>query len=73
MPHDKPHQIFCLMELEDVAKAKGAVYAPDSRAWRKPKPAAVVLRLQGDIILGLLRKGLFVYNKDSGQDAQQKR
>ena len=54
--------------LEKLADEHKAVIIPKSHAWSSPKPASVILHLQGVVILRLIKMGIYVYkrNKDRG-------
>jgi len=54
--------------IEDLAKAADnhkAVSVPGS-VWEKPKPAMVLMQLQGALIVKLMRKGIYIYHKKKG-------
>lgn len=59
-------QVMDLNFLDWLAKNKRSVYCPPWAMvfWlQKPKPASVIINMQGACILRLMRKGLFVYEK----------
>ena len=58
-------RVQTLEELDLMAKDKRAVFCPDSRivSMRKPRPAAVVLSMQGRYILNLMRSGMYLYER----------
>jgi len=56
-------QINTLQGLEWAVKRKKAVVVPESMAWRKPMPAAVLINLQGAQLLKLFDIGMYVYKK----------
>lgn len=52
--------------LEDLWKAveyHKAVVCPDSPCFNKPRPAAVIINLQGTLILRLFQLGMYIYEK----------
>jgi hypothetical protein len=54
--------------LEGIALAREgrrSLVCPSVYCWRTPRPAAVILNLSGEIILRLLREGLYLYEKPS--------
>lgn len=56
-------QVMNLAHLETLTEYKRAVVVPDHPAWRKPKPAAVMINLPGATLLKLFRMGMFLYEK----------
>lgn len=58
-----PKKITTLEELRAAANLKIAVICPNSDAWKRPNPAAFVLRLQGSVIVDLFERGLYVFEK----------
>lgn len=54
-------RIRTLAEIERLRSDKRAVTCPGSTAFRGPLPAAFVINLSGEIILRLIRHGLYVY------------
>ncbi len=56
-------QIMNLTDLDDAREFRRAVYVPSSAPWRKPRPAATVLRMPAATVLSLIRAGLFTYEK----------
>ena len=59
----KTSQVKTLKQLHKAGEDKKAVICPVSMAFKKPKPAKVIINLQGSCILKLMNQGLFVYNK----------
>jgi hypothetical protein len=47
--------------LRDLALNRKSVYVPGSPLFRKHKPAAWIINLQGRILVGLFELGMFVY------------
>lgn len=60
---DDIRAIQTLYELALIAKARRAVICPKSAAFNKPRPAAVMINLQGMILLKLFQSGMYVYEK----------
>lgn len=56
-------RIDTLSDLVDAASARKSVVCPGSYCWEKPKPAAVVINLNGLIIYRLLNQGIYIYQK----------
>jgi len=56
-------QISTLRELDGVSHMGRKVFSPVNAVWATPRPACSVMGLPGDVILMLLRSGLFVYEK----------
>lgn len=56
-------QVNTLHHLASLAADKRSVCAPGFRGlpFRKPKPAAFVINMSGQIILQLIASGLYVY------------
>ena len=55
-----------ILSLEDLQAAmlfRKSVIVPKSNAWKRPKPAAVVINQQGWLLLRLFRDGMFIYEK----------
>ena len=61
MKMNDPIQITTLNDLAECAKNKRAVYVPSHPPWSKPKPAAVVMQLQAQIVYQMLKDGMFLY------------
>ena len=40
-----------------------SVICPTSRAWEKPRPAAFMMNLPGEILLRLFKGGMYLYKK----------
>ena len=55
-------QITTFGQLAEAMIEKRAVIVPGT-VWGKPRPAAVVMQLQGTTILRLINKGMYLYNK----------
>ena len=62
------YRVKTIHMLEKLADEHKAVIIPKSHAWSSPKPASVILHLQGVVILRLIKMGIYVYkrNKDRG-------
>jgi hypothetical protein len=54
-------RIRTLAEIEQLRADKRAVTCPGSVTFRGPLPAAFIINLSGEIILRLIRYGLYVY------------
>lgn len=61
--HGKFEKVDTLQRLSELVTEKRSVFAP--RAWMrsmaKPRPAAFVYRMSGEVIQQLIRSGLYVY------------
>lgn len=58
-------RVFNLRQLRQAVQEKRGVIVPTSHAWRKPKPAAVLINQSGTVLLQLFYLGMFIYEKDS--------
>lgn len=56
-------RINTLEELDVARREKRAVISFGVPCFQRPKPAAVVIMLQGETILKTLRSGLYYYEK----------
>lgn len=56
-------QIHTLEELDAARREKRAVVSSGVPSFNRPKPAAVVIMLQGETILRTFRLGLYYYEK----------
>jgi len=57
--------ITTLQELRDCSIRKKSVIVPSLHCWSKPRPAAVVINLQGSIIVKMFECGIFEYKKEA--------
>ena len=57
----KPVRIRTLKALAKAAENRKAVIVPRSGPFNTHIPAAVILNLQGAVILNLLRLGMYIY------------
>ena len=57
-------QFTTLEYLVQARTDRKAVYVPGSYTWGKPKPAAFMLNQPGDVLVRLLRAGMFIYEKE---------
>ena len=55
-------QISTIAQLKEASDNKKSVVVPQSRAWCKPKPAAVMLHQQGASLFRLFELGMYIYN-----------
>ena len=62
----KQLQIKTLQALGRAANHRRSVICPAFRGLRRPKPAKFVLQMTGEMILRMLDKGLFLYEKRGG-------
>lgn len=56
-------QIHTLEELDAARRARRAVISSGVPSFDRPKPAAVVIMLQGETILRIFQRGLYYYEK----------
>ena len=56
-------KITSLSQLKMAANMKKSVWCPDVRYMNKPKPAAFVINMSGEIINRLLNSGMYLYKK----------
>ncbi len=54
-------QVRALDDLHNLALDKKSVFCPKTRCLARHQPAAWVISMQGRVILGLIRSGMFVY------------
>lgn len=59
----KPTRVLNLQALDALMRARRSVVCPTSPCWCRPRPAAFVIQLTGEIILRLIQAGLYVYEK----------
>ena len=62
------NRIRTLEQLNQASIDKKAVVVPASHPWQKPKPASVIIRLQGVLIHRLLQMGIFIYHKKEKEE-----
>lgn len=62
------NRIRTLEQLIQAAMDKKAVVVPASHAWQKPKPASIIIHLQGTVIHRLLQMGIFIYHKKEKEE-----
>jgi len=55
------NQITSLEDLRRARSAKRAVHVPHSFTWARPRPAAFMIQLSGEILLRLFHTGMFLY------------
>lgn len=53
-----------LVELRD---ARRSVFCPWSGHWAKPKPAAFMIQLSGEILYRLMKEGMMVYERTANK------
>jgi len=56
------NKVSTLKQLYEASRNKKSVVVPQSRAWCKPKPAAVMLHQQGASLFRLFELGMYIYN-----------
>jgi len=61
MGADKTQRIDTLEKLVAARWGRRAVICPSSYTFRKPKPAAFMIQLSGEILRRLMRDGMFIY------------
>ena len=62
--YSKPlERVRTLSDLVEAASAKKSVVCPGNWAWSKPKPAAVVINLNGITLHRMIEQGIYVYDK----------
>ena len=59
-------RINSLRALSVAAQSRRSVIVPGSRGWNMPRPAAFMIQLSGEILLRLLRMGMYIYQVKSG-------
>ena len=60
-------RVETLAQLKELAVIQHkAVICPTSVVYNRPIPAAVIINMQGSIILNLFIQGLYVYEKPKG-------
>ena len=59
----KGKKIEDLNALVEAANDKRSVVVPKTHAWERPKPAKVVLQLQGELLHRLFQWGMYLYDK----------
>jgi len=60
----KGARVFNLEQLDILRRTKRSVVVPEFYPWRNPRPAAVIMHLQGDTLVRLFRSGMYVYEKE---------
>ena len=60
-------KIRTLEDLRDVVSSRRSVVVPEYRVWDKPRPAAFVINLSGQILLSLMNKGMYVYESEESK------
>lgn len=60
-------KVMTLQRLHELQLEKRSVYS-SGPMLQKPKPAAVVINMSGQIILQLIQSGLYVYEPKSKQE-----
>ena len=64
-------QILTLQGLAVARTERRAVYCPSLPSCKKPKPAAWVINMNGSVILRMIDAGLYVYEKDGTEHADE--
>ena len=57
-------RVFSVEQLYTLARDRRAVISKEVGMCLKPRPAAFLLNLPAVTLLGILRKGVFVYTKE---------
>lgn len=63
----KHRKIRTLEDLRVAVSARRAVFVPGYSVWKNPRPAAFVINMSGTMILRMIRKGMFLYEKESSE------
>lgn len=58
---EQPEQITTLDQLILARERKKAVVCPFAGNWFRPRPAAFIANLSGDILHRLMKSGMYVY------------
>ena len=61
MSYKRGTQVKNLQFLRALALSRKSVYVPKSPVFRKPRPAAWIINLQGTVLVRLFEMGMFVY------------
>lgn len=69
----KPPQIKTLEELHTARANRRSVVTPKFSAWSGPRPAAVMMNLSGEQLLGMFQSGMFIYEKPAAKSPNWKR
>ena len=56
-------KVNSLKHLYLLALNRQAVICPEYPPWRKPTPAAFIIRLQGTVLFRMFEKGMYIYQK----------
>lgn len=56
-------QILTLLQIKDAACEKRSLICPLWSGFKRPRPAAFVINLPGDIILKMMMTVLYLYEK----------
>jgi hypothetical protein len=56
-------QVRSLKHLRLLAIQRKSVVCPSLKPWKKPRPAAFMINLQGTVLHRCLEGGMYVYNK----------
>lgn len=63
MSEQTKERVTTLGQLRDLAYAKRAVVVPSTVCWAAPRPAAFMLNVSGGVLLRLMERGMFVYER----------
>ena len=58
---DEPEQITTLDQLISARERKKAVVCPFTGGWFRPRPAAFIANLSGEMLHRLMKSGMYVY------------
>lgn len=61
-------RVETLERLRQLIDEKRAVVVPSSYSFGKPRPAAFMLNMAGSVLLGLFRRGMYVYEKPKAEE-----
>ena len=64
-PSVSRQEVHDLYDLDLLAQEHRSVYCPTLHCWKKPRPAAFVINLQGKVLLQLFQAGMYVYEKEA--------
>ena len=63
--------IMTLDGLHAAAIKKRSVIVPALHPWKKPRPAAFIMHLQGTVIRRLLNSGMYYYKRAENKGAKK--
>lgn len=69
----KPQQIKTLEQLYTARANRRSIVVPKFFVWSGPRPAAVMMNLSGEQLLGMFQSGMFIYEKPAAKSPNWKR